>query len=192
MGFPASELDFITSLNESVVRLPHDLMIEETQADLVGQVGYKYEVPVTFPTGEFTSLLNNSLKMSDLLKRDSAGAPLTDPSWLDNVSWNDVPDIRAVDGTSAVWDAVVNHELLHQGDVPVKEVGVPQGAPTSCSLATLALRPLEQLIDCVLYADDGVYAPHTSDVDPVVVVSNPVFGVQANPKKIRWLKKEGK
>jgi hypothetical protein len=102
MGFPASELDFITSLNESVVRLPHELKIEETQADLVGQVGFKYKVPTTFPTGEYTSLLNNSLKMSDLLERDSVGAPLKDPSWLDDVSWNDVPDIRAVDGTSAV------------------------------------------------------------------------------------------
>lgn len=87
---------------------------------------------------------------------------------------------------------MIADDLERGGDRPVKEVGVPQGAPTSCSLATLALRPLERLIDCVLYADDGVYAPHTSDVDPVVVVSNPAFGVQANPKKIRWLKKDGK
>jgi hypothetical protein len=188
MGFPASELDFITSLNESVVTLPQQLQIEETRADLLGQVlpsgsseGFSY------PDGQYTF----SEETMRLLE-SNPGSLHGPTSWFKDVSWMDIPPIRAVDGTAAVWDALIADDLERGGDRPVKEVGVPQGAPTSCSLATLALRPLERLIDCVLYADDGVYAPHTSDVDPVVVVSNPAFGVQANPKKIRWLKKDGK
>lgn len=35
--------------------------------------------------------------------------------------------------------------------------GVPQGAPISCSLATLALRKLVKFVKAVLYADDGLY-----------------------------------
>jgi hypothetical protein len=42
---------------------------------------------------------------------------------------------------------------------PVKSRGVPQGAPTSCSTATIALRGKEKEYDILLYADDVIYFP---------------------------------
>jgi hypothetical protein len=49
----------------------------------------------------------------------------------------------------------------------VKDRGVPQGAPTSCSLATLAFRPNIEKLNVVIYADDLIYFPDRADADPV-------------------------
>jgi len=48
-----------------------------------------------------------------------------------------------------------------------KNAGVPQGAPTSCSLATLALRRFEKKLEIICYADDVIYFPESSDCDPI-------------------------
>jgi hypothetical protein len=48
----------------------------------------------------------------------------------------------------------------------VKDRGVPQGAPTSCSLATLCLRTFKNL-NVLFYADDVIYFPKSSNCDPV-------------------------
>jgi len=47
---------------------------------------------------------------------------------------------------------------INRALVPKKK-GVPQGAPTSCSLATLSLRYLEKLYKLLIYADDVIYFP---------------------------------
>lgn len=73
-----------------------------------------------------------------------------------------------------------------------KDFGVPQGAPTSCSVATLCLRAIEERMKSVLYADDGVYSPETSLDSEVGKVEDPERGVMLNPKKWKWLKKDGK
>lgn len=72
----------------------------------------------------------------------------------------------------------------------IKDRGVPQGAPTSCSLATLVLRILKDL-DVVIYADDLIYFPKSSDCDPVRDLSNSEFGLIVNKGKSRWVKKDG-
>lgn len=115
---------------------------------------------------------------SEFIEQFKSGAP------VDVSLQAGIPEVLSLDGTSAVLDALIDDEASGY-KYSEKSVGVPQGAPTSCSLATLALRPLESSINCVLYADDGVYAPVSSDVDPAEVVSLPRFGVSANPKKIR-------
>jgi len=69
--------------------------------------------------------------------------------------------------------------------------GVPQGAPTSCSLATLALRPLEEKVkesrveDLVLYADDVIYFPEDANADPIERLENPKMGIKVNKEKSR-------
>lgn len=68
--------------------------------------------------------------------------------------------------------------------------GVPQGAPTSCSLATWVLRSLYDL-DIILYADDIIYFPKSSDCDPVKDLSIPKWGINVHRDKSRWLKKDG-
>jgi len=62
--------------------------------------------------------------------------------------------------------------------------GLPQGAPTSCSLATWVLRSIEHL-DVVLYADDVIYFPKTSDCNPIEDLSLPKWGIQVHPEKSR-------
>lgn len=72
--------------------------------------------------------------------------------------------------------------------------GVPQGAPTSCSLATLPLRDIERRaasegIDLVLYADDLV-AASDKEFNPTLL-EDPEKGISINWSKSRWVKKEG-
>lgn len=73
-----------------------------------------------------------------------------------------------------------------------KENGVPQGAPTSCSLATLALRSLESKYDVVIYADDIIYFPTSDTCDPVKDLADSFYGIEVNVKKSKWLKRNGK
>jgi len=68
-------------------------------------------------------------------------------------------------------------------EAPPKVIGVPQGAPTSCSVATLCLRDIEKRIRSVLYADDGVYAPKTSSDSEIEKVEDPEKGVMLNKDK---------
>jgi len=69
--------------------------------------------------------------------------------------------------------------------------GVPQGAPTSCSLATLALRWLERQYKIIIYADDVIYCPKSADSDPVKDLNNELYGIELNEKKSRWAKRNG-
>lgn len=78
---------------------------------------------------------------------------------------------------------------LEQAKLKKKE-GVPQGAPTSCSLATLVLRFLNHL-DVILYADDVIYFPKTSNCDPVKDLTFWCWGLFVHEEKSRWIKKDG-
>jgi len=75
----------------------------------------------------------------------------------------------------------------------VKDRGVPQGAPTSCTLATLSLRFIEDKRDVVIYADDIIFFPNKleSEHDPAWVLEDSSMGVRCNKEKSRWLKKDG-
>lgn len=64
------------------------------------------------------------------------------------------------------------------------EFGVPQGAPTSCSLATLAIRIIEERIrqlglEMVAYADDVILAG-PSEFDPKSVLEDQNLGLKVN------------
>lgn len=67
---------------------------------------------------------------------------------------------------------------------------MPQGAPTSCGLATLALRPMMEEVDCVLYADDGLYFPKEM-VRVLRPLNRPDMGVEVNRKKTKIIKEDG-
>lgn len=55
LGLPIEEVDFIRSLNESVVLLPQQLQIEESRADLLGQVyRERSPEPYIYPDGQYT------------------------------------------------------------------------------------------------------------------------------------------
>lgn len=68
-------------------------------------------------------------------------------------------------------------------------IGVPQGAPTSPNLATIALRRIEHRcekanVDIVLYADDVILASD-SEFDPVVLAEDRPSGIIINHAKSR-------
>jgi hypothetical protein len=65
--------------------------------------------------------------------------------------------------------------------------GVPQGAPTSCSTATLTLRPLERKQEgrLIIYADDVIYFPETSSEDPIKTLEDEEMGIKVNQNKSR-------
>lgn len=72
-----------------------------------------------------------------------------------------------------------------------KDKGVPQGAPTSCSLATLALRSLESKYDVIIYADDIIYFPTTAKCNPLKDLEDTFYGIEVNHEKSKWLKQNG-
>lgn len=72
----------------------------------------------------------------------------------------------------------------------IKLRGVPQGAPTSCSLATLVLRNLTaRLKNILFYADDVFYFPKDPDADHVKDLTDTYIGVHVQPSKSRLVRK---
>lgn len=70
--------------------------------------------------------------------------------------------------------------------------GVPQGAPTSCALATLVLRDIEKKltedgIEMVAYADDLVIASN-KPFNPADYLERPDLGLYVNWDKSDWVK----
>lgn len=84
-----------------------------------------------------------------------------------------------------------------------KEIGVPQGAATSCGLSTLAISNLteksqfESLLpnvkaEVVMYADDGIiFLDDDKDLESVLLLFKS-SGVEVNLEKSRWVKRDGK
>jgi hypothetical protein len=66
--------------------------------------------------------------------------------------------------------------------------GVPQGAPTSCSLATLALRRLEEKLKVLFYADDVFYFPEKAEGDHAKALEDEDLGLIIQPSKSRMVK----
>lgn len=141
MGYPDTEVDFISSLNRSIVKLPERVRIKETRVDLMGQF--------------------------DISRQDE----WTDEEWAYATSF--------LDAYMETLDDPLAPEIYDNN----KKIGVPQGAPTSCSVATLCLRDIEKRLKAVLYADDGVYSPETSNDSEIGKVEDPEKGVKLNPNK---------
>lgn len=71
--------------------------------------------------------------------------------------------------------------------------GVPQGAPTSPVLSTLALEGsiLDRGVDCVMYADDGIYY---GDINQPLITPNSnmvTANISFNTEKSGWVKRNG-
>jgi hypothetical protein len=73
-----------------------------------------------------------------------------------------------------------------------KKKGVPQGAPTSCSLATLALRYLVAAgRKIIAYADDVIYFPEKINENPGKDLHFPGFGLIISEQKSHLTKSNG-
>lgn len=192
IGLPQSEIHFIHDLNKSQPKLTEKDEIEEFK---VRQYNY----------------------ISDCLARE---IPPSGPYWepirqriieafgTDDPSESELLQMCLDEGNGMYWEGnePVNMILLKYVEVQWALLssfgpstgefhgllqGVPQGAPTSCSLATLALRPLERKYNIVIYADDVIYFPESSDCNPYNDLTDLVYGIELNQDKSRWIKKDG-
>jgi len=138
----------------------------------------------------------------DIVSRNSPMRPLTkeDLSFYDRAAafWK----VEIVSEPTGIWETLPGprHEAITWGlskirptvQWEIKDTGVPQGAPTSCSLATLVLRVLEAADDLIIYADDVIFFPKSSSSNCAQYLSMPKMGVMVNESKSLWAKKDGK
>lgn len=81
-------------------------------------------------------------------------------------------------------------QLESQGYTLHAEVGVPQGAATSCGLATVNLHYIWKRLGntLLMYADDGLVFPRTGERPNL---SDPARGISENEDKSGWVRKDG-
>lgn len=87
--------------------------------------------------------------------------------------------------------STIIQNLLKSGYSLYKNIGVPQGAATSCSLSILNLKEMfNSLKGLVMYADDGLVFPENSNQEPNL--NNLEAGIYQNQSKSGWVKKDSK
>jgi hypothetical protein len=155
LGMPEEEAIFIRLLNQSLVKLRETDEMKEPERDVsfvkdgTPNVQSKINLiggQVILKAPDWEGKMNSPTKKVDfddwrepLLKHWETGE-LYEPSELIHV--------RSKERASDLWGIFPVRDI-------VKTHGVPQGAPTSCSLATLAFRPLEAKMDKPYPADSA-------------------------------------
>lgn len=182
LNLPEAEVEFLMDLNRSIVVLPKERPIAETDVDVLSNL-YNEVPPLSFewsPPGSTSKPI-----LIDLTRPNPEGREKFVKDWMywDQNILGNVPKDDLVYKPSF---ASLKEDSSH-----VKMKGVPQGAPTSCSLATLALRPLEKH-PIKIYADDILAFPKSSTEDPNSWLHIPSDGLITKPEGCRWLKKDGK
>lgn len=174
LHFPFTEVQFVNQLNESLVQLQEKDKIKErdraVQLDKHGN-----------PNPQADPEQNPQVV--------SGHAYLEYTSHPDRYKsiWEAEQAVRKGKGLLKEVDPSYPRKLYipSTGEPYTKMNGVPQGAPTSCSTATLALRFLERKLDILFYADDVIYFPKSSTVDPIRDLSMPMYGLKVNKEKSR-------
>jgi len=182
LGFPISEAEWIRELNQTTVKLTSkDEIIEPDR-----EVRYQSDGALNPSRDEYSSV--NSL-LNDLREtwESNSKLPESETSAPDRWWETDELDFREPDE-----DPNLREEIFETRDIGHKRIGVPQGAPTSCSLATLALRSLESKYDVIIYADDIIYFPETDTGDPYKDLTDTFYGIEVNYSKSKWLKRNNK
>jgi len=190
MGMPEHEIKWINKLNQSVVKLPSDLKIPES-VDVVHlntrlNKGYKVNSWTNKQEGEVTIVTEKGKEIKVLLPSlEFFAKDIVD---LDNVNQEFFYESKE-DLNSTLGLALSDYDdtLFLSKEL---EVGVPQGAPTSCSFSTLALRHLEDR-NVVIYSDDFIDSPDSSNLD-LNSYSSEEYGIEIKPEGTKWLKKDGK
>lgn len=163
LGFPISEADWIKELNRSIPKLTNEDKIPEPDRFVVENSGGAMNVQ----------------KQGDQFSIGSR------PRGFKRKYAEDEMDVWKAMGLKAPPASWYKSKQK-------KEVGVPQGAPTSCSLATLALRSLESKYDVIIYADDIIYFPTSGNCNPIKDLTDTFYGIEVNESKSKWLKRNGR
>jgi len=180
LKIPESIKEFINSLNESLVELTEEDKISEPDRKVIITKDDKYNPqanpeldPRAISGHGFLEYINNPGVYKTLFDAEKA--------------------VRQGKALYKNVEPSYPKKLLLQstGDPVMKMNGVPQGAPTSCSTATLPLRFLEAKYELLLYADDVIYFPKSSDCNPIKDLTIIQLGLKVNPSKSRWVKRDG-
>jgi hypothetical protein len=174
LKIPESIKEFVNSLNESLVELTEDDKITEPDRKVIITKDDKYN-PQADPAKDpravsghgFLEYINNPGIYKTLFDAEKA--------------------VRQGKARFKDVDPSYPKKLLLQstGEPLMKMNGVPQGAPTSCSTATLPLRFLEAKYELLLYADDVIYFPKSVDCNPIKDLTIIQLGLKVNPSKSR-------
>jgi len=181
LNLPFDEINFLTRINKSLVKLQSQDKIEETDRmypfDKFGipnpQADPKKD-PRLISANAFTLYMSN---------------PQLFPTINDAVKFVQAEKAKMPEERSIPLNTYYVDETMTN---VTKDRGVPQGAPTSCSLSTLALRRLESNHEILFYADDVIYFPQNSTSNPIKMLTSPKFGLEVNEEKSQWVKKNGK
>lgn len=152
---------------------------------------YKTMLSMGFPAEEAMFVWNLNLSLVKLTDEDLIHEPhrqfVYDPLNPGEVYWGNTQYTLWTSFETSIVDL---YEMgCFDDDVPME--GVPQGAPTSCSVATLALRDIESRLDVIIYADDIIYFPEDGYCDPIKDLSDEERGLIINEDKSRWIKRNG-
>lgn len=182
LGFPVSEADWIRQLNQSTVKLTSkDEIIEPDR-----EVRYQSDGKLNPSMDNYSSVYKLS---QDLYEKFIIEGNSPEPEEDPNAKWW---ESDGLDYPEPDEDPNLREEIMNSVDIGHKRIGVPQGAPTSCSLATLALRSLESKYDVIIYADDIIYFPSDDEGNPFEDLNDIFYGIEVNMEKSRWLKRKGK
>lgn len=166
MGLPDKEVIFINKLNSSIVKIKRD------------------KDPVFEPTRR---VMFNSDGSANKYRKSGSVIKVWHPMEKYGVEVDSIAAFKALDNSSEQFKQ--RPEKSNRNIAIKKDWGVPQGAPTSCSLSTLVLREIERQVKCVIYADDLIIFPKEGE-DPEQILSS-IPGVAINKEKSRWVKRNG-
>lgn len=192
LGLPMSEVHFIEDLNKSQPRLEKEDKADEFKTRQFNYISHCLANEIA-PSGPYWEPIRQNIEdafgSSDPRKSPLLLECLVEGCglyWeLDDLRRN--PEFILLKYVEIQWALLSSfgketkfHEMLK---------GVPQGAPTSCSLATLALRRLESRLRKVLfYADDVFYFPANPEDDHLKALTDEELGIVVQPKKSRLVK----
>jgi hypothetical protein len=174
LKIPESIKEFVNSLNESLVQLTEEDKIAEPDRNVIITKDDRYNPqanakndPRAISGHGYLEYINNPGAYKTLFDAEKA--------------------VRQGKARFKDVDPSYPKKLLLQstGEPLMKMNGVPQGAPTSCSTATLPLRFLEAKYELLLYADDVIYFPKSADCNPVKDLTVIQLGLKVNRSKSR-------
>lgn len=182
MGFPIKFALFIEQLN----RFPID--IEYMKLNELPSMSKLVDYARQHPEFEFRKMSNLVKTIIAIYRGTYSGEPIN------------LKEVLRSDSTGKLTMSDVANTLFGLSAYSIYGIsrssyGVPQGAPTSCSLSTLILREIEERarklgLELVCYADDVILAGPV-EFDPSSILEDKALGLNINWNKSGWVKYEG-
>lgn len=172
LNLPFDEINFLTRINKSLVKLQAKDKIEETDR-MYPFDKFGVPNPQADPTRDPRLISANAFTL--YMSNPTLFPTINDAVKFVQAEKAKLPEERSIPLNTYYVDETMTNVT--------KDRGVPQGAPTSCSLSTLALRRLESNYEILFYADDVIYFPQNSTSNPVKTLTSPKFGLEVNEEK---------